>query len=491
MRCPSRFSLVEFSTSLLALSAFAQVLPEGTTLEARLSDSAGSRISRSGMAIEATIIAPVSAQGKILVPQSSKLFGSITNVTAYGLGLKHSTASIGFSFHTLLLPNGAAIPIRAQLVEVDTAKEQVDDLGTAYGIHPIVSVSSGMSYFVVPLLLVNPVVGVPVWGAKAVLAPPANPEIHFPAGSEVIIRLSEAVTLPEASPDFAIPIKPFTPSELMEIQQLLKSSAHRASMGGRSSDIVNLLFLGTRAEMDRAFLASGWAQANRKSPVSLYRMYLALTKRSGYPKAPMNALTLNGVPSAFVQQKSLNTVQKRHHVRLWQYPGRQDIWLGAAAEDVGFRFKLTHWTHSTDPDIDRERGKVVNDLTFVGCVNAAGLLARDSADLVQAPNAAYPIVTDGDIAVVQLNACLAPNVMAGISEQSSVGRPSGLASALKAFGEDLVRSNVLFTTYNTIKLLGRPKMKTANKSLPPPTGDSRGLDWLIPLSPPKSPIGLR
>ena len=85
----------------------------------------------------------------------------------------------------------------------------------------------------------------------------------------------------------------------------------------------------------------------------------------------MNALTLNGVPSAFVQQKSLDTVQKRHHARVWQYPGRENIWLSAAAEDIGFRFKLTHWTHSTDPNIDSARAKVVNDLVFVGCANAA------------------------------------------------------------------------------------------------------------------------
>ena len=82
-----------------------------------------------------------------------------------------------------------------------------------------------------------------------------------------------------------------------------------------------------------------------------------------------------------MHQKSLDTVQKRHHVRVWQYPRRANVWLGAAAEDVGFRFELTHWTHSTDPNIDSERAKVVNDLAFTGCVDAAGLLPRTPADL--------------------------------------------------------------------------------------------------------------
>jgi hypothetical protein len=307
---------------LLPLPVPAQDLPEGTALEARLSCATGSRISHMGDPIEATIIAPVSVHGRILVPQGSRLLGSVTNATAIGLGLKHSTATISYGFHELLLPDGGAIPVNAQLVEVDTAKEHVGDLGTVYGIHPIVSLSSGVAYVAVPLLLADPIVGAPIWAVKSVLAPSPNPEIHFPTGTEIILRLSTAVSLPEPKTDFLIPVKPFLQDDLTDIDGLLKNSAQRAHMGVRPSDIVSVLFLGSRSQMDRAFYASGWVQSQRKSPISLYRMYLALTKRSGYPKAPTNALTLNGVPSAFVQLKSLDTVQKRHHVRVWQYPHR-------------------------------------------------------------------------------------------------------------------------------------------------------------------------
>jgi LssY C-terminus len=98
---------------------------------------------------------------------------------------------------------------------------------------------------------------------------------------------------------------------------------------------VNLLFLGSREEMDRAFHAAGWFQAERKSPMSLYRMYHALTERIGYKRAPMNALTLNGVPSDFGYQKSLDTVQKRHHVRLWKEPQKR----GRLAGRCGGRYR--------------------------------------------------------------------------------------------------------------------------------------------------------
>ena len=469
--------------ALLPFAVSAQDLPAGTALEARLSVATGSRISHRGDPIEATIIAPVSVQGRILVPQGSRLLGSITDATALGLGLKHSTASIRYGFHTLLLPDDKAIPVNAQIVEVDTAKEHVDDLGTVNGIHPIVSVSSGVAYFAVPLLLANPTIGAPVWGVKSVLAPPANPEIHFPTGTELILRLSTAVTLPEPKTDFLTPAKTFSPDDLTGIERLLKNSAQRARMGGRPSDIANVLFLGSRSQMDSAFHASGWALAQRKSPISLYRMYLALTKRYGYPRAPTNALTLNGVPSVFVQQKSLDTVQKRHHVRVWQYPQRPDVWLGAAAEDVGFRFKLTHWTHSTDPDIDSERAKVVNDLAFIGCLNAAGLLSRTSADLVQDPKAEYPILTDGNIAVVRLNDCTDPTFMAGVRETSALHPRGRTARMLAVFRDDLVRSNIFFTTYNTFKLLGEHKTEPTTTHPRLVHGEPRELDWLTPTAP--------
>jgi hypothetical protein len=288
---------------------------------------------------------------------------------------------------------------------------------------------------------------------------------------------------PEPKTEFPVPAGSFSPDDLTNVDQLLKNTAQRARMGGRPSDIVNVLFLGSRSQLDRAFHASGWFQAQRKSPISLYRMYLALTKRYGYPKAPTNALTLNGVPSVFVQQKSLDTVQKRHHVRVWQYPQRPDVWLGAAAEDVGFRFKLTHWTHSTDPDIDGERAKVVNDLAFVGCLNAAGLLSRTSADLVQDPKAEYPILTDGSIAVVRLNDCIHPNLMAGVTETSSMHQRGRAARTLTAFRDDLIRSNIVFTTYNTLKLLGRHKAEPTPKQPQSVNGEPRELNWLTPIAP--------
>src|SRR5947209_3897384 len=140
-----------------------------------------------------------------------------------------------------------------------------------YGIHPIVSLSSSLSFYAVPLLFVDPPVGAPALVIKSLIAPSPNPEIRFPTGTELILRLTTAVPVPSPNTDF-VPTKSFSRDDLTEIEHLLKNSAQRAYMGNRLSDVVNVLLIGSRKQMDRAFHASGWSQAQRKSPLSLYRM---------------------------------------------------------------------------------------------------------------------------------------------------------------------------------------------------------------------------
>jgi len=464
---------------VLSFPLWAQDLPAGTTLEVRLSTPTGSRLSHTGDQIEGRIIAPVGFRGQILVPQRSTLLGSVENVKRFGLGLKQTTARIHYQFHTLRLPNGDTIPIHAELLEVETAKERVDVDGTVHGIHPAASLSSSLALFTVPLLFVAPTIGAPVWGVKSMVAPSANPEIYFPSGTELLLRLIAPIEV-RSSDRRPVGITSFSPNEASEVHDLLSGSAQRARLGTRPSDLVNLLFLGSGEEMARAFHAAGWSQAERKSPMSLYWMYHALTRRIGYKRAPMNSLTLNGVPSDFVYQKNLNTVQKRHHVRLWKQPGRADVWLGAAAEDIAFRFELMHWTHSTASKIDNERAKVVNDLAFTGCLDAAGLVPRDSGALLQDPKGERSILTDTDIAVVRLNGCDNPKAMPGVDVTSGVDRRGRLSRGLASLRNDL-RLNIFFTTYNTLKLLTERRASKRLRKAPDIDADPPGLDWLSSL----------
>jgi len=196
---------------------------------------------------------------------------------------------------------------------------------------------------------------------------------------------------------------------------------------------------------------------------------------------PMNTLTLNGLPSDFVYQKNLDTVQKRHHIRLWKERGRADVWLGAAAEDIGFRFELMHWTHSTAPKIDNERAKVVNDLALTGCLDAARLVPRDSRAVRQDPKRERSISTDANIAVIRLNSCNNPTAMPGVHAIPRTDVRGRLSRSWTSLRNDL-RLNVFFTTYNTLKLLSERRALKLLREAPSIGVDPPGLDWLSSLS---------
>ena len=431
----------------------AQEVPRGTILEARLSRATSSSNSHNGDPVEATVIAPVSLDGRVLIPFGSIISGELSDVHPLGFGLKQTTASIGYRFDLLRLPAGERIPVKLQLLGVETAKEQVDRHGVVHGIHPIVGLSSGLSFCTVLLSFFSPAVSVPVWGIKSLIAPSANPEISFSAGTELVLHFAEPANIPHSHGD-AIRIAALPPEKATEMNHLLRNTAtQRAYLGARPSDWVNLAFSGARAQLDRAFKSAGWTEAHGRSPVSLYRMYLALTKRKGYPKAPMNALTLNGAPPTLVYQKSLDTVEKRHHVRLWKDPEFPNLWLGAAAEDIGFHFRFGHWTHSTNPETDAERAKVVNDLAFTGCVDAAGLLPLSPS--VRGTEFRGPVTEGSDerIAALQLNSCSRPIVMPGVQSISLRAQHRRVYRVIHSFQEDLVRSNILFMTYNSVRAL--------------------------------------
>src|SRR4029078_4008777 len=128
--------------------------------------------------------------------------------------------------------------------------------------------------------------------------------------------------------------------------------------------------------------------------------------------------------------------------------------------------------HCTDPNIDNERGKVVNDLAFTGCLDAVELVSRQSPDLLQDPQGKQFILTDTDVAVVRLDVCNNPRIMQGVDLASGRDQPSRFSSGFGSLRNDL-RHNILFTTYNTLKLVTqrqtlKPLRKTPGIDSNPP-----------------------
>ena len=419
-------------------------------MEVRMSAPTGSRISHPGEPVEAVVIAPVLAAGRVVVPQGATALGSVESVQRLGLGLKHPTARIAYRFDRVRMQSGQTFEMDARVVEVETAKERVNAEGVIGGIRPAANLSSTVAFYTLPFLCVDPDLGIPVLGVKFLIARSPDPEIYFPAGTEMILQLQEQAAIPAAITEPAA-MSRLPAQELARAGWILEHVPEQRADNGqkRPSDLVNIILLGSGDAIDRAFRAAGWSGAQRSSVLSIFRMYHCMVQRMGYRTAPMGRLTLNGAAADAEYQKSLDTFSKRHHLRLWRQP-EGNIWLGAATEDVGYKVHRMHLTHATDPFIDNERNKVINDLAFTGCIDAASLMSR-TRHVAGVDNSGFPR-TDGQVAVLQLNAC--ENARAMPSESPGSERePRRPVQALIALRNDLVRSNPVSLVSNTARLI--------------------------------------
>ena len=437
-----------FTTLVWLAPSRAAVLPNGSQLEVRLLHRVGSRASHAGDLVQAAIIAPVFDHDAILVPAGATVSGVVEHLDRLGLGLHHTAARLELQFTQLHLPGEAVVPIYARLASVEEARETVNDAGAVIGIQPSASLSTGMSGMFTLFFIGEPEFRLPVLAFKLLAARSPDAEITFPAGTEMLLRLTHDVELPNSAADHAA-IPPLTMSQGNRLQNMLAMLPQQQTRrdGNHPSDLINIVLLGSRQKIERAFRAAGWNGSEPHGVMALYHMYHCVVQRVGYSMAPMTNLEFNGRPPDATFQKSLNTLAKRHHIRLWREQ-QSDIWLGAATEDIKYKIRALRITHDTDRYIDNERAKIVNDLVFTGCIDRGALLPRASLQTLQ--GGARSILTDGDVAVLQINSCDNPHLM---PSDPQTPRPVRSVRAALAVSDDILRSNPVSVSYAMTKSL--------------------------------------
>jgi hypothetical protein len=430
-------------------AATAAELPEGTLLEIRMNADTGTRISRQGDPVSATLIAPVAVDGVTVLASGVQLEGSIGAAKRLGWNPFRHTAAIEYVFDRVVIDGWLRLPIETRLISVDTAREHVDGEGRVHGIRPAANVSSGLAAYGWRLALLEPPLAMGVWATKFAFARPPDPEIYFPKGTEMILRVTAPITVPSVAGGPAVAIAAAEKLERAAEALAAMPSQRATTRSGQLADVLNVALLGSETEVRRAFLAAGWAETEKKTAGSLMRTYRSIIERRSYRSAPMSTMTLGGVPAQLSFQKGLNSFARRHHIRLWRRPtSGGDVWIGAATEDIsiGFSFKKMNWTHFIDQRIDGERAKVANDLAFTGCVDAASYVERAELPGDLAHDSGQ-IQTDGKVVVIQLNSC------GGAAPAEPVaGRPSAMKRFLHGAHHELVRSNFLHIGYHATRL---------------------------------------
>lgn len=149
-------------------------------------------------------------------------------------------------------------------------------------------------------------------------------------------------------------------------------------------DPVNIILVGTKENLEKAFEKIGWVKADKLNVRTSEKMVRKFLENKPYPNAPFSNLYLFGRKQNIGFQQSIgNSPRKRHHVRFWAINVNKEInpldikfwtkkqrikpdkvftWVGAASEDIGFAFtKLTYQlSHRVNPEVDKERKYILN-----------------------------------------------------------------------------------------------------------------------------------
>ena len=379
--------------------------------------------SPAGTHFEAKVIGPVVRAGIDLLPSGSVISGKVTKSASVRFGVLRERAMLELEFSECQLPDGTVVECDVALEGVDNAREQVSEKrihGVLAASHPyswlnglwyrpgalLVSRSAfgltGAGGEIYTHLATTPLGAVAVITSEMLLYRLPDPEIKLPAGADLQVQVELRSDL-APSPERLVPVD----SELSEWVAAQPEDVYRPDKS-LAGDIIHLVFVGSREEVQHAFLAAGWTTVQPLTRSSFAHMYSALVSMKADPTAPIAPLIYRGKTDALSFQKTLNTVAKRHHIRIWpaSVPDEDtQVWLAAATHDTTITLDERHLTltHRIDKFVDRERSTVVNDLASAGCVAGIGLVQRPKA--VRLPGSGMPSVTDGDAAVLFLNDC--------------------------------------------------------------------------------------
>jgi len=165
------------------------------------------------------------------------------------------------------------------------------------------------------------------------------------------------------------PVPSITPAMLRKIPRRVSDPQ------GKPGDMVNILLVGTQAQVVQVFARAGWVQVDRSVQDAVVNAVIDSLEKKDYLTMPMSTLYLFDRPQdyGFAHAEPLRVAMSRNHLRVWKSPYAVDgrpLWCVAATHDVGFERdeRNDKLTHKIDPAIDGEREYVNDTLSRTGLV---------------------------------------------------------------------------------------------------------------------------
>ncbi|MDE2511371.1 MAG: LssY C-terminal domain-containing protein, partial [Elusimicrobia bacterium] len=184
-------------------------------------------------------------------------------------------------------------------------------------------------------------------------------------------------------------------------------AGRNAGRFGRPGDPLGFVFAGSPSGVRAVLTAAGWTEvptAVRDSLLAGLGELLEGRTLTAFP--PMNDYRLDGRRQDMNWAIAVRPMQERHHFRLWR-TGRRDaqgreLWWGSGNYDLSIRWR--DFSHTPDPDADRERDFLVATLRGAPGVDSVALAPSPRIPTAGANDKGYPFRTDGRAALIVLSA---------------------------------------------------------------------------------------
>lgn len=397
--------LLALCTATKSAGACDQLSP-GSLFWVRLTASLSSYTAKPGMPVHGFLLKSPECDNVPVLSAKVPVEGRVLTVHRVGLGLWHETAALEIAFTRFLPPGGNPIEINGRVKLIDNARETVKK-GVIKGIRSSDTPQGRITSRIKDLPSVHLYPDPFLLGYKMLFPIFPEPEINLQSGTDIEVELTQTASLPSDLP----PVEqiPAINQDTQFTARLTAMPVRTFTKKGKEADVVNVAFLGSRDDLVHAFQAAGWLQSD---PVSthavLHGMYTFLAK-TNFPTAPMSLQLLDGRKPDLTLEKSLQSSEKRNHLRIWRVDTSDGtpLWIGAAVHETGATLSIKHkgFIHHVSEDLSEEQQSVVRDLFVTGCVDAAGSVARPGIDHI-VPNATGEFFrTDGSLEVIRLKPC--------------------------------------------------------------------------------------
>jgi hypothetical protein len=433
-------------------------MPAGQSLWIRLADPVSTYTAKAGDPVHAILTQDLVCEDEIVLPMGTEIEGVVRSNRKVGLGIRHETAALELEFDQADAGAGDPVAFTARVEEVENARETVRK-GVIQGIRSSDTFQGRINSRLIHLPTWNPYSDMGLIVYKAVFPIFPEPEIYYPAGTDMRLRTTSEISRTPGTINAVNELSSSSEAEANRVAELVGQLPLRVTTTENvTADVLNIVFLGSEDEVRSAFAVAGWQNADTVSRHSAMKSFYALLNNSGYKQQPMTTFMLNGRPEDMNWQKSLNSYDRRDHLRIWAWPSEgtsEGVWISSSTHDTSavLAVKYRGFVHHITPDIDEERSTVIRDLNFAGCVRSVRYVARPAMPKATHNATGDVMHTDGSVAVVTLQSCQAAEPGLDRNANGRSFKPGSYAfrylrKQILTFRNDIWRANIIYGVYD-------------------------------------------